>query len=126
MEVFGIGPLELLLVFLLALILLGPKDMVKGAKKLADWIRSIRESDLWKSTKEISDMPKKIMKDTGLEDELNQIRHLSNSTMHDVVNEISQSENDTRIENHNSPVGSNITKPEIKSKNTRGKKIQSE
>jgi Sec-independent protein translocase protein TatA len=91
MEVFGIGPLELLLIFFLALILLGPKDMVNSAKKLANWIRGFRESDLWKSTKEISQMPKKIMKETGLEDELSQMRNLSNQTMNDVINEVSQS-----------------------------------
>ena len=90
MEVFGIGPLELLLIFLLAMILLGPKDMVTGAKKLANWIRGVRESDLWKTTKEISDMPKKIMKETGLEDELNQMRDLSTSTVHAVIHEVSQ------------------------------------
>ena len=90
MEVFGVGPLELLLIFLIALILLGPKDMVNSAKKLANWIRNLRESDLWKTTKEISDMPKKIMKETGLEDELSKMRNLSTNTMHDVINEVSQ------------------------------------
>lgn len=109
MEVFGIGPLELLLIFLLALILLGPKDMVNGAKKLAAWIRSMRESDLWKSTKEISDMPKKIMKETGLEDELSQMRNMSNATMHDVINEVSQSTSDVKPE-----TAINQVKPKIK------------
>jgi Sec-independent protein translocase protein TatA len=98
MEVFGIGPLELLLIFFLALILLGPKDMVNSAKKLANWIRGFRESDIWKSTKEISQMPKKIMKETGLEDELSQMRHLSNQTMNDVINEVSQSDTDPKRE----------------------------
>lgn len=109
MEVFGIGPLELLLIFLLALILLGPKDMVNSAKKLANWIRGFRESDLWKSTKEISEMPKKIMKETGLEDELSQMRNLSNRTMNDVINEVSQSTTDTKPE-----VPPTIAKPKTK------------
>lgn len=105
MEVFGIGPLELLFIFLLALILLGPKDMVNGAKKLANWIRGFRESDLWKSTKEISDMPKKIMKETGLEDELSQMRNLSNRTMNDVINEVSQSTPEAKPEDPRSTNG---------------------
>jgi len=111
MEVFGIGPLELLLIFLLALILLGPKDMVNSAKKLANWIRGFRESDLWKSTKEISEMPKKIMKETGLEDELSQMRNLSNRTMNDVINEVSQSTTEPRPEVPQSAIEREEKKP---------------
>jgi Sec-independent protein translocase protein TatA len=111
MEVFGIGPLELLLIFLLAMILLGPKDMVTGAKKLANWIRGVRESDLWKTTKEISDMPKKIMKETGLEDELNQMRDLSTSTVHAVIHEVSQEKSVEEKVNEASG-GDPVTKPE--------------
>ena len=109
MEVFGIGPLELLLIFFLALILLGPKDMVNSAKKLANWIRGFRESDLWKSTKEISEMPKKIMKETGLEDELSQMRNLSNQTMNDVIHEVSHSTTEPAPEVPQTP-----TKPKVK------------
>ena len=111
MEVFGIGPLELLLIFLLALILLGPKDMVNSAKKLANWIRGFRESDLWKSTKEISEMPKKIMKETGLEDELSQMRNMSNRTINDVINEVSQTPTDLKPEMPPTPVKPKVKQP---------------
>jgi len=111
MEVFGIGPLELLLIFLLALILLGPKDMVNSAKKLANWIRGFRESDLWKSTKEISEMPKKIMKETGLEDELSQMRNLSNRTMNDVINEVSQTSTEPKPEVPPTPAKPKVKQP---------------
>lgn len=85
MEVFGIGPLELVLIFLIILVVLGPKEMVTGARKLADWIRKLRQSDLFKTSKEIAEMPKKIMKDTGLEDEINQIRDVSSRTVNDTI-----------------------------------------
>ena len=111
MEVFGIGPLELLLIFFLALILLGPKDMVNSAKKLANWIRGFRESDLWKSTKEISEMPKKIMKETGLEDELAQMRNLGNQTMNDVIHEVAHSPTESTPEIAQPPV-----EPKVKDK----------
>ena len=74
MEVFGIGPLELLLIFLLAIDPAGSQghgDWCKKTCQLDPWREGI---DLGKTTKEISDMPKKIMKETGLENELNQMR----------------------------------------------------
>lgn len=83
MEIFGIGPLELVLIFLIMLIVLGPKEMIRGARKLADWIRRLRKSDLFKTSKEIVEMPKQIMKDTGLQEEIDQIRDISSRTVND-------------------------------------------
>jgi Sec-independent protein translocase protein TatA len=77
MEFLGIGPLELLLIFVLAMILLGPKEMVSTAKKAAEAIRKVTQSDFWKeavdSSREIRQLPNQIMKDTGLDEELRKI-----------------------------------------------------
>lgn len=85
MEIFGIGPLELILIFLIMLIVLGPKEMIRGARKLADWIRKLRKSDLFKTSKEIVEMPKQIMKETGLQEEIDQIRDISSRTVNDTL-----------------------------------------
>jgi sec-independent protein translocase protein TatB len=87
MEVLGIGPLELLFIFVIILVVLGPNEMVSSAKKLAAWIRKLRESELFQTSKEIAEMPKKIMKETGLEDELSQIRDLSSRTVDGVLHQ---------------------------------------
>jgi len=77
MDFLGIGPLELLLIFVLALILLGPKEMVSTAKKAAESIRKVTQSDFWReavdSSREIRQLPTQIMKDTGLDEELRKI-----------------------------------------------------
>lgn len=85
MEIFGIGPLELVLIFLIMLIVLGPREMISGARKLADWIRKLRQSDLFKTSKEIAEMPKQIMKETGLQEEIDQIRDISSRTVNDTI-----------------------------------------
>ncbi len=85
MEIFGIGPLELLLIFIIMMIVLGPGEMVKGAKKLAEWIRKVRQSDLWKTSKEITELPKQVMKETGLQDEIRQLQDISSRTMSDAM-----------------------------------------
>ena len=81
MEIFGIGPLELLLIVFLALIVLGPKEMIEMSKKTAGWLRKIRQSDAWKTTREVMDIPNKVMKETGLEDELREMNTVSKKVL---------------------------------------------
>lgn len=77
MEFLGVGPLELLLVFVLALILLGPREMVNTARKAAVAIRKVTQSEFWKdavdSSREFRQLPTQIMKETGLDEELRKI-----------------------------------------------------
>ena len=86
MNIFGIGFPELLFIFVIALIVLGPRNLVKTSQQLSSAIRRFVTSDTWKSivhsTKEIRDIQGKIIEDTGLQDSINTLR---NSTR-DLVN----------------------------------------
>ena len=77
MEIFNIGPLEFLFVLVIALVVLGPKEMVNTAKKLSRGIAKIIRSPFWASmmdtTREIREFPRKIMRETGLEENLNEL-----------------------------------------------------
>jgi Sec-independent protein secretion pathway components len=77
MEIFGIGPLELLLIVLIALIVLGPKEMMKTAQKTAEWLRKLRQSELWNSTKEVMDIPNQVMRETGLDKEIKELQNIT-------------------------------------------------
>lgn len=81
MEIFGIGPLELILILLLALVILGPKEMVNMSKKAAAWLRKFRQSDTWKTTKEVMDIPNKVMEETGLDKEIRELNTLTQKTI---------------------------------------------
>jgi Sec-independent protein translocase protein TatA len=81
MEIFGIGPLELLLIVFLALIVLGPKEMIETSKKAAGWLKKLRQSDAWKTTKEVMDIPTKVMQETGLDKELRELNTLTKKTL---------------------------------------------
>jgi Sec-independent protein translocase protein TatA len=74
MEIFGIGFPELLFIFVIALIVLGPRNMVKTSRQVSDGINKIVTSNTWKSviksTQEIRDMQDKIIQDTGLPETL--------------------------------------------------------
>lgn len=76
MEILGIGPLELLLIALIAIVVLGPKEMKNLGRKIAEWLRKLRSSEIWSTTKDVMDTPSRILRETGLEEELRQMRDL--------------------------------------------------
>lgn len=74
MEIFGIGPLELLFIILIALVVLGPKEMMGSAKKAAGWIKKLRQSEVWSATKEMMDLPNQVLKESGLDKEIKELQ----------------------------------------------------
>ena len=81
MEFLGVGPMELFFILILALIILGPKDIVKAGRTLGRWMRTIVTSSGWRAvtqtSRELRDLPTRLMRDAGIEDEMKQIQDLS-------------------------------------------------
>lgn len=75
MEILGIGMPELIFVIIIAIIVLGPKDMQKAGKTIGKWLRSVVTSDGWKifqqTSRELRTLPNKLMREAN--EELNQI-----------------------------------------------------
>ncbi len=72
MEILGIGPLELFFILILALIVLGPGDMVKAGRTLGRFLRKIITSPEWqtvqKASRELRYLPNRLMREANLED----------------------------------------------------------
>lgn len=72
MEFLGIGPLELFFIILIALIVLGPKDMVKAGRTIGRFMRQIVTSESWRTiqqaSRELRTLPNKLMREAGIED----------------------------------------------------------
>ncbi len=72
MDILGIGPLELLLILIIALVVLGPKDMVKAGRTIGRFLRVIVTSDTWKvinqASRDIRNLPNRLIREAGLED----------------------------------------------------------
>jgi sec-independent protein translocase protein TatB len=72
MEFLGIGPLELFFIVLIALIVLGPKDMVKAGRTVGRFLRTLVTSPTWRSiqqtSRELRYLPNRLMREAGLED----------------------------------------------------------
>ncbi|MDO8753002.1 MAG: twin-arginine translocase TatA/TatE family subunit [Anaerolineales bacterium] len=81
MEILGIGPSELVFIVIIALIILGPKDMQKAGKTIGKWLRDIVTSDGWKvfqqTSRELRTLPNRLMRDAN--DEVNKIGSELNS-----------------------------------------------
>lgn len=77
MDILGIGPLELFFIILIALIVLGPKDMVKAGRSIGKTMRKIVTSENWRTIQqashEIRNIPTRLMREAGVEDAQKQI-----------------------------------------------------
>ena len=72
MEILGIGPSELVFVIIIALIVLGPRDMQKAGRMIGKWLRRIVTSDGWKlfqqTSREIQTLPNRLMREAALDE----------------------------------------------------------
>ncbi|MCA1899962.1 MAG: hypothetical protein LDL50_04550 [Chloroflexi bacterium] len=78
MEIFGVGTSEILFILILALIILGPKDMQKAGKTIGKWLRSVVTSDGWKvmrqTTSRLRTLPHELMRQAN--EELNNVKDI--------------------------------------------------
>ena len=72
MDILGIGPLELFFIIVIALIVLGPKDMVKAGRSIGRTMRKVVTSENWRTIQqashEIRNIPTRLMREAGVED----------------------------------------------------------
>ena len=72
MEILGIGASELIFIILIAIIVLGPKDMQKAGRTIGRWLNQFVHSDGWKAlqraSKEIRNLPTNLMREANLEE----------------------------------------------------------
>src|SRR4030067_1657981 len=102
MDILGVGPLELLFIFLIALIFLGPNDMVKAGRTLGRMMRKVVTSDAWREITRLRTLPNQLMREAGLEEglkELNDIqKELPKALEFDELNVLGEMEPDAMDE----------------------------
>src|SRR5262245_26931475 len=71
MEILGIGAPELVFVIIIALIVLGPKDMQKAGRTIGRWLNQVVQSDGWKAfqqtSRELRELPTNLMREANME-----------------------------------------------------------
>ncbi|PKO06752.1 MAG: hypothetical protein CVU41_05295 [Chloroflexi bacterium HGW-Chloroflexi-3] len=83
MSFFGIGPMELIFILIIMILVLGPKNMVISAQKLGITLRKIVKSPLWATvmdtSREIREIPTRLIRDAGIEEDLKNIKSTTDS-----------------------------------------------
>lgn len=71
MELLGVGPTEFLLIIIVILIVIGPKDLAKTGNTIGKWLNGLVQSDSWrmvqKTSKELRQLPTNLMREANLE-----------------------------------------------------------
>jgi len=71
MEILGIGASELVFIVLIAIIVLGPKDMQKAGRSIGRWLNQLMRSDTWKifqkTSTELRNLPRNLMREANME-----------------------------------------------------------
>jgi sec-independent protein translocase protein TatB len=77
-EILGIGPSELVFIVIIAIIVLGPRDMQKAGRTIGKWLRRVVTSDGWKlfqqTSREIQTLPNRLMREAAV-DELREVQN---------------------------------------------------
>jgi sec-independent protein translocase protein TatB len=71
MEIFGIGASELVFILIIAIIVLGPKDMQKTGRMIGRFLNQLVHSDSWKvfqrTSTELRNLPRNLMREANME-----------------------------------------------------------
>jgi Sec-independent protein translocase protein TatA len=76
MELLGIGPLELLVIVLIAVLIFSPKDLAKGGREIGRWINRLYRSETWKSMRQVSQEMQNLPNRLAREAQLDELKEL--------------------------------------------------
>lgn len=71
MEILGVGAPELFFIVVIALLVLGPRDMQRAGKTIGRWLNDLVHSDSWqvfqKTSRELRNLPTNLMREANYE-----------------------------------------------------------
>lgn len=101
MELLGIGPLELIFVLVIALIIIGPKDMGKTARSIGRFLNRLYKSEGWRSflqaSRNLRSLPGRLAREAELE-ELRQVKKAVTDAGQEVARDLRAIEADLKVE----------------------------
>ena len=105
MDILGVGPLEFFFIIIIALIVLGPRDMVKAGRSLGRFLRRLVTSPTWQvvqqTSRDFRNLPNRLMREAALDEELedlNKIKKDVEEISKGSLNNIAQSTDDINKE----------------------------
>jgi Sec-independent protein translocase protein TatA len=93
MDILGVGPLELLFLILIALVVIGPRDIGKAARSIGRFLNQLYRSETWRmlteTSRKLRNLPNQLAQEAALEASLDEVRQ----TVREVSQEIAQDVN---------------------------------
>lgn len=115
MKILNVGALEILFIVLLALIILGPKNAVKALGDAGIWLRKLKDSQIWRdfisTSKEIQDIPKKMMDEAEIQKTLDEINMSTRLDSAEIEKKIQQETDFTKDDDQHIYPGSMDDRP---------------
>lgn len=101
MKIFNLGISEIILIVILALIVMGPGNMVKTAREIGTFIRKVTKSpywqEIWATKRELTEIPKILAKEADLDATMKDLEKETKgmhssvaSTMSDFIKEVEE------------------------------------
>ena len=101
MKIFNLGISEIILIVILALIIMGPGNMVKSAREIGAFIRKVTKSpywqEIWATKRELNEIPRILAKEADLDGTLKDLEKETKglhssvaSTMSDFIREVEE------------------------------------
>ena len=98
MKVFNIGPMELVFILIILMVVLGPKDIIKYARKAGRMIRTVMNSSLWQefmdASREIQELPRKVMREAELDTVVDEVKASFNKEVGETEQALQELENE--------------------------------
>ncbi|MGB2895932.1 MAG: hypothetical protein WBB65_07205 [Anaerolineales bacterium] len=77
MDIFGIGPLELIFILLIAMVVVGPRNLGKTGRTIGHFLNRLYRSENWKlfneASRNLRNLPSRLAREAAL-DELDAVR----------------------------------------------------
>ena len=90
MDLLGVGPLEFLFLILIALIVIGPRDLGKAARFIGRFLNRLYRSETWRmlteTSRKLRNLPNQLAQEAALEDSLEEM----DQTIREVGQKITQ------------------------------------
>jgi Sec-independent protein translocase protein TatA len=105
MKFLNIGPLELFFIVLIAIIILGPTETLKTVRTAGQWISRLVRSPYWQSVldakKEIRDLPTKLVRESGLDESLSEIKKEASGFKTELTNDLNKARKAMQVDEIN-------------------------
>ena len=91
MDIFGIGPLEFIFILLIAMVVVGPRNMGKAGKTIGSFLNRLYRSENWRlfneASRNLRNLPSRLAREAAL-DELDTVRKTITDTSEKLTREV--------------------------------------